>query len=69
MINFNDVTKENKRAEFKLASNPDHPNKILIIGGFGYGKANLLFNLIITNPFLLKLNYMLKFRMKQVINC
>ena len=52
-----------------MASNPDHPNKILIIGGFGYGKANLLFNLIITNPFLLKLNYMLKFRMKQVINC
>ena len=25
---------------------PDHPYRILIIGGFGSGKTNLLFNLI-----------------------
>ena len=28
----------------------DHPHRILIIGGSGYGKANALLNLIINQP-------------------
>ena len=47
MINFHDYTNENK-----LKHNPDwpyipdHPYRILIIGGSGSGKTNALFNLI-----------------------
>ena len=44
MINFDDVKKENvKKQNPKI---PDHPCRILIIGGSGFGKANALFNLI-----------------------
>ena len=51
MINFDDVTKENinehnpNRPEI-----PDHPYRILIVGGFGSGKTNSLFNLISQQP-------------------
>ena len=47
MINFDDYTNENKT---KQNSNqpyvPDHPYRILIIGGSGSGKINALLNLI-----------------------
>ena len=47
MINLDDYVNENK---FKHNKNwpyiPDHPYKILIIGGSGSGKANALLNLI-----------------------
>ena len=51
MINFDEYTDENK-----LNHNPDwpyipdHPYRILIIGGSGSGKTNALFNLINNLP-------------------
>ena len=51
MINFDDYTNKNK-----LKHNPDwpyipdHPYRILIIGGLGSGKTNALFNLINNLP-------------------
>ena len=46
MINFDDYVNEN---EIKHNENwpyiPDHPYRILIIGGSGSGKTNLLLNL------------------------
>ena len=51
MINFDDYTNENKR---KHNPNwpyiPDHPYRILIIGGSGSGKTNILLNLINNQP-------------------
>ena len=51
MITFDDYTNENKR---KHSPNwpyvPEHPYRILIIGGSGSGKTNLLLNLIDTQP-------------------
>ena len=51
MINFDEYTNENKR---KHNPNwpyiPDHPYRILIIGGSGSGKTNLLLNLIENQP-------------------
>ena len=47
MINFDDVTKENIREHNpKWPQIPDHPQRILIIGGSGSGKTNPLFSLI-----------------------
>ena len=47
MINFDDVTKENKKERNpNWPQIPDHPYRILIIGGSGSGKTNSLFNLI-----------------------
>ena len=47
MIIFDDVTKENiKEHNPNWPQIPDHPYKILIIGGFGSGKTYSLFNLI-----------------------
>ena len=51
MINFDDYTNENK-----LKHNPDwpyipdHPYRILIIGGSASGKTNTLLNLINNQP-------------------
>ena len=51
MINFDEHTNENK-----LKHNPDwpyipdHPYRILIIGGSGLGKTNTLLNLINNQP-------------------
>ena len=49
MINFDDYTNENKTEH---NSNwpyiPDHPYRILIVGGSGSGKTNALLNL--TSP-------------------
>ena len=51
MINFDDVTKENiKEHNPNWPQIPDHPYRILIIGGSGSGKTNSLFNLISQQP-------------------
>ena len=47
MINFDDYVNENKpehNPEWPFT--PDHPYRILIIGGSGSGKTNVLLNLI-----------------------
>ena len=47
MINFDDVVNENKTKHIKnWPYIPDHPYRILIIGGSGSGKTNALINLI-----------------------
>ena len=47
MINFDDVVKQNiKEHNPNWSQIPDHPYRILIIGGSGSGKTNSLFNLI-----------------------
>ena len=45
----------------------DHPYRILLIGGSGYGKTNALLNLI--NVETVKFIYMQNMHMKQHINC
>ena len=47
MINFDDYVNENKILHNKnWPYTPDHPHRILIIGGSGSGKTNVLLNLI-----------------------
>ena len=47
MINFDDYTNENKtKNNLKWPYIPNHPYRILIIGGSGSGKTNSLLNLI-----------------------
>ena len=51
MINFDDATKENiQEHNPNQPQIPDHPYRILIIGGSGSRKRNSLFNLIIQQP-------------------
>ena len=51
MINFDDYTYENKtQHNSKQPYIPDHPYRILIIGGSGFGKTNALSNLINNQP-------------------
>ena len=51
MINFDDYANENKtQHNLKWPYIPDHPYRILIIGGSGSGKTNLLLNLIENQP-------------------
>ena len=51
MINFDDYVNENKTEHNKnLPYTPDHPDRILIIGGSGSGKTNALLNLIENQP-------------------
>ena len=51
MINFDDYVNENKTEHNKnWPYIPDHPYRILIIGGSGSGKTNLLLNLIKNQP-------------------
>ena len=51
MINFDDYTNENKiEHNSKLPYIPDHPYRILVIGGSGSGKTNALLNLINNQP-------------------
>ena len=51
MINFYDYTNENK-TEHNLNSPyiPNHPYRILIVGGSGSGKTNVILNLINNQP-------------------
>ena len=51
MINFDDYVNENKIEHNKnWPYTPDHPYRILIIGGSGSGKTNVLLNLIESQP-------------------
>ena len=66
MINFDEYTNENK---LKHNPNwpyiPDHPYRILIIGGSGSGKTNVLLNLINNRPDIDKIYCMQEIFMKQ----
>ena len=47
MINLDSITnKNNKKHNEKWPYIPDHPYRIIIIGGSGSGKTNALINLI-----------------------
>ena len=51
MINFDDYFNENKTEHNKnWPFNPDHPNRVLIVGGSRSGKTNVLLNLIESQP-------------------
>ena len=51
MVNFDDYTNENKlKHNSKWPDIPDHPYKILIIGGSGCRKTNVFSNLINNQP-------------------
>ena len=51
MINFDDYANENKTEHNQKWPNiPDHPYRILIIGGSGSGKTNALLNSINSQP-------------------
>ena len=51
MINFDDYVNENKTEHNpEWPYTPDHPYRILIIGGSGFGKTNELLNLIQDQP-------------------
>ena len=51
MINFDEYVNENKTEHNKnWPYTPDHPYRILIIGGSGSGKTNVLLNLIENQP-------------------
>ena len=50
MINFDDYTNENIIEHNSKWSIPDHPYRILIVGGSGSGKTNALLNLINNQP-------------------
>ena len=59
LINLNDVTKENiKEHNPNWAQSPDHPQRILIVGGSG--KTNSLLNLIIQKPDINKIYFYVK---------
>ena len=47
MLSLDNITNENNKEHNKKRSLiPDHPYRMLIIGGFRSGKANVLLNLI-----------------------
>ena len=47
MINFDDVVKKNiKEHNLNWPKIPNHPYRILMIRGYGFGKINSVFNLI-----------------------
>ena len=56
MINFDDYANKNDGVALKTIHNknwpyiPDHPYRILVIGGSGSGKTDLLLNLIENQP-------------------
>ena len=51
MINIDEYVNENKTEQnINWSYTPDHPYRILIIGGSGSGKTNVLLNLIENQP-------------------
>ena len=51
MINFDDYANENKtQLNLEWSYIPDHPYRILIIGGSGSWKTNVLLNLMNNQP-------------------
>ena len=50
MINFDYVNENKTQHNLKWHYIPDHPYRMLIIGGSGSGKANALLNLINNQP-------------------
>ena len=70
MIHFDDYVNEHKTEHNKNWSyTPDHPCRILIIGGSGYGKTNVLLNLIENQRDIDKIYlYIKEILMKQNIN-
>ena len=51
MFNFDYITKEDiKEHNTNRSEIPDHPYRILIVGGSGSGEANALLNLINHEP-------------------
>ena len=50
MINFDDKTKQNTEHNPKWPHIPDHPYRLLIVGGSASGKTNALLNLINNQP-------------------
>ena len=57
MINFDDYVNEHKTELNKNQQYiPDKPYRILIIGGWGSGKTNVLLNLIENQPDIDKIN-------------
>ena len=68
-MNFDNYVNENKTKHNKnWPYIPDHPYRILIIGGLGSGKTNLLLNLKKINQTLIKYIYTQKIHMNQNIN-
>ena len=68
MINFDEYTNKNKIINLNWPYIPDHPYRILIIGGSGSEKTNALLNLIDNEPDIDKIYLMLKIHMKICIN-
>ena len=69
MINFDHYVGGNKTDDNKnWPYIPDRPYRILIIGGSGSGRTNVLLNLIENQPELIKYICMLKIFMKQNVN-
>ena len=81
MINFHDYTNDNKTEHnLKWPYIPDHPCRILIIGGSRSGKTNALLSLInnqlgidkiylyAKDPYEVKYQYLIKKRKKLVLN-
>ena len=62
MINFDDYANEKKTEHnLKWPYDPDHPYRILIIGGAGSEKTNALLNLINNQPDIDKINLYAKY--------
>ena len=69
MSNFDNYVSENKTEHNKnWLHTPDKPYRILITGGSGSGKTNVLLKLIEDQPKMIKYICLLKIHMKQNIN-
>ena len=69
MFKVDDIANEkNKDHNKKWPYIPDHPNRMLIIGGSGSGKSNVLLNLIGQQDVLIKFICMQKIWVNQSIN-
>ena len=69
MINFDNYVNENKTKHNKnWPYIPDHPYRILIIGGSGSGKTKLLLNLIENQPDIVKYIYTQNIHVNHNIN-